>query len=73
MSWLSTMPSPPEDVVQHPGYDRNADQSGRILGAMIALIILGSTFIILRLTSRHLTRAGFWVSNIVPESKKKMA
>ena len=56
------MLTPPDAVVHQPGFSLYADQGDKTLGAMIALIILGSTFVILRLTSRHVTRVGFWVS-----------
>lgn len=56
------MSGPPPAVFHQPGFNLYADQGDKILGTMIALIVLASTFLILRLTSRHLARAGFWVS-----------
>ena len=45
-----------------PGVDLDADQGDRIISSMIALIILPTIFVILRLSSRKISRAGFWVS-----------
>ena len=49
------LPSPP------PGIDLNADQGHRIISSMIALIILPTIFVIFRLISRRISRAGYWV------------
>ena len=57
------MLTPPDTVVHQPGFNLYADHGDKTLGTMIALIVLASTFVILRLTSRHLTRVGFWVSD----------
>lgn len=65
MSGPPSMPGPP------PGLNLHDDQGGKVLGTMIALIALASTFVILRLTSRHLARAGFWVSSIMFRSERK--
>lgn len=65
------MLTPPDAVVHQPGFNLYADQEGKILGAMIALIILGSTFVILRLTSRHVARVGFWVSETFFKKRKE--
>ena len=64
------MLTPPDAVVHQPGFNLYADQEGKVLGAMIALIILGSTFVILRLTSRHIARVGFWVSETSCQDKR---
>lgn len=59
MSGPSSMSGPPA------GLNLHADQGGKILGTMIALIVLASTFVVLRLTSRHLARAGFWWDDVL--------
>ncbi|KAF6217677.1 hypothetical protein HO133_006779 [Letharia lupina] len=59
MSGPPSMPGPP------PGLNLHDDQGGKVLGTMIALIALASTFVILRLTSRHLARAGFWWDDVL--------
>ena len=64
------MLTPPDAVVHQPGFNLYADQGDKVLGAMIALIILASTFVILRLTSRHITRVGFWVSDTLFKNKR---
>ena len=45
-----------------PGIDLYADQGSRLVSSCIALIILPTLFVIARLYSRHLARAGYWVS-----------
>lgn len=62
MSAPPNMPGPPPAVLHSPGFNMYADQGDKILGSMIALIVLATTFVALRLASRHLARAGFWVS-----------
>ena len=71
MSGPSGMSGPPPAVFHEPGFHLYADQGDKILGTMIALIVLASTFVILRLTSRHLARAGFWVSETVSPATKE--
>lgn len=44
-----------------PGLDLSADQGGRIVASMAALIILPTLAVLARLTSRQLAHAGFWV------------
>lgn len=44
-----------------PGFDLYADQRGRIIGSLTSMIILTTLFTFLRLLSRRLARAGFWV------------
>lgn len=44
-----------------PGFDLYANQQGRIIAASAALIVLTTAFVSLRLLSRRLSRAGFWV------------
>ena len=41
--------------------DLEADQRGRIIGSCAAIITLSVLFVILRLLSRKLSRAGYWV------------
>ena len=56
---------PPPSIVHRPGFNLYADQGDKIVGTMIALIVLASTFVTLRLVSRYLARAGFWVSKVL--------
>ena len=44
-----------------PGFDIRADQRGRIIGSMVAIILVTVTSVALRFLSRKLSRAGFWV------------
>ena len=59
------MPDPPSAVAHDPGFNLYADQGDKIIATMIALIVLASIFVLLRLTSRRLARAGFWVSGMM--------
>ena len=59
------MSGPPAGVSPFPASFLHANQGDKILGTMIALIALASTFVALRLISRHLARAGFWVSKLL--------
>ena len=43
------------------GVDRYGDQRGRIIGSYTATIALTFVFVSLRLLSRKLSRAGYWV------------
>lgn len=45
-----------------PGFDLYADQRGRIIGSSVAILSLSIIFVFLRLLSRKLSRAGYWVS-----------
>ncbi len=51
-------------VVTHalPTSYLNADYKNRMLGANIALLIIPTVFVVLRTTSRFLSRAGVWVT-----------
>lgn len=49
--------------IGQPGFNLYADQKGRILGSMIALLVLSTTFVMLRLLSRKLSKAGFWLDD----------
>ncbi len=42
--------------------DMHADQRGRIIGSCVAIFIITDIFVLLRLVSRKLARAGYWVS-----------
>ena len=53
--------TPPPDI------DLNANQQGRLVSSMIALIILPTAFVILRLISRRVSRAGYWVRSAVTD------
>ena len=37
------------------------NQTKRLIGSSVALIALSTTFVLLRLVSRKLSKAGFWV------------
>jgi len=41
--------------------DIHGDQRGRIIGTMVALLIITPGTVALRFLSRKLSRAGFWV------------
>ena len=43
------------------GIDLAEDGGPRILSSMIALIVLPTMFVVARLVSRSIARAGFWV------------
>lgn len=49
-----------------PGFDLYADQRGRIIGTCAAIISLTFIFVFLRLLSRKLSRAGYWVRFLIP-------
>ena len=63
------VPTPAEINAKY-GYDVFADQSDRILAASVTLIILPTIFVILRFTSRAVSKAGFWVWILLQISKK---
>lgn len=44
-----------------PASYMNANNTDRMLGANIALVLIPTVFIVLRLTSRFLSKAGYWV------------
>ncbi|KAL8996332.1 MAG: hypothetical protein Q9169_004132 [Polycauliona sp. 2 TL-2023] len=50
--------------VPPPGVDLSADQGGRIIASMAALIILPTIAVIARLTSRMVAHAGFWYDDL---------
>ena len=43
-----------------PGIDLSANQGPRLVGSMITLILLPTLFVIARLVSRKVARAGYW-------------
>ena len=48
-----------------PGIDLNADQGPRLVASMIALIVLPTLFVIARLISRKVARAGYWWDDVL--------
>ena len=44
-----------------PGFDINGDQRGRIVDTCVAIIVITTTFVFLRLLSRKLSKAALWV------------
>ncbi|KAL8677575.1 MAG: hypothetical protein Q9186_006009 [Xanthomendoza sp. 1 TL-2023] len=56
------MDHPPLDK---PGFDLYADQRGRMVGSLVSFIVLTTIFVVLRLLSRKLARAGFWYSGMI--------
>lgn len=53
-----SLDTPPLD---DPNFDPYADQRGRIIGSSTAFIVLTTIVVVLRLLSRKLAHAGFWV------------
>lgn len=51
------------------GVDINADHRGRIIGSCVAIFIITDIFVLLRLVSRKLARAGFWVRRFLSREK----
>lgn len=51
--------------IPHPGIDLNADQGARLVGSMIVLIVLPTLFVIARLVSRKVARAGYWWDDVL--------
>lgn len=39
----------------------NENETKRLIGSSVVLIVLSTTFVVLRLVSRKLSKAGFWV------------
>ena len=44
------------------GFDLYANEGSRVIGSQATLLVLSTTFVALRLLSRKLSGAGFWVS-----------
>lgn len=51
-----------------PGFHLHDDQGPRIDATMIVLVTLSFSFVLARLLSRHLARAGYWVSSLCIQS-----
>ena len=49
--------------VGNAAVDIHADQRGRIIGSCVAIFVITDIFVLLRLVSRKLARAGYWVRN----------
>ena len=51
--------------INQPGFNLYADQGPHLIASMTALIILSTTFVSLRLLSRHMAHAGYWWDDIL--------
>ena len=60
---ISTMSSPVGLPLSDDSLDLHADQRGRIIGSCVAIFVITDVFVFLRLVSRKLARAGYWVSD----------
>ena len=56
---MASLPPPP------PGIDLQADRGPHIISSGIALIVLPTVFVTLRIISRYLARAGFWWDDLL--------
>ena len=56
---MASLPPPP------PGIDLQADKGPHIVSSGIALIVLPTVFVVLRLISRYLAEAGFWWDDLL--------
>ncbi|MDI1487513.1 MAG: hypothetical protein OHK93_006783, partial [Ramalina farinacea] len=54
------MSSPAGLPLSHDLLDLHADQRGRIIGSCVAIFVITDIFVLLRLVSRKLARAGYW-------------
>ena len=52
---------PSELLSDEAAVDVNDDQRGRIIGSCVAIFVITDIFVLLRLVSRKLARAGYWV------------
>lgn len=52
------MQAPP---IGEPGFNLYADQGKRIKSANIVFIVIPTVFVVLRVVSRKISRAGYWV------------
>ena len=52
-----------EPSIGQSGFSLYADQKGRLVGSMITLLVLSTFFVCLRLLSRKLSKAGFWLDD----------
>ena len=57
------MSSPAGLALSDDSPDLHADQRGRIIGSCVAIFVITDVFVFLRLVSRKLARAGYWVSD----------
>ena len=48
-----------------PGIDLKANRGPRVIGSTITFIVLPTIFVVLRLISRKVARAGYWVRRII--------
>ena len=67
---FSPSPKSQEFLVLHdePEMERQAEsQRGRIIGSCVAIFIITDIFVLLRLVSRKLARAGYWVRSLRDE------
>lgn len=62
MSW-PLVPLSPSELAQ--------DRSGEVIGASVTLLILPTLAVALRLLSRWMSRAGFWVSCLTHFDKRE--
>lgn len=58
--------SPPASGVTGWDGDSPNGQTARLIGSSVALIALSTIFVFLRLVSRKLSKAGFWVRLLQP-------
>ena len=49
--------------VEQPGFKLHANQDTRLRASNIVFIVLPTIFVLLRLVSRRIARAGYWVLN----------
>ena len=56
---MASLPPPP------PGIDLQADRGPHIISSGIALIVLPTVFVVLRIISRYLAQAGFWWDDLL--------
>ena len=64
---ISSFPLPPklqELLHDEAEMEIHADQRGRVIGTCVAIFIITDTFVLLRLVSRKLARAGYWVRTL---------
>ena len=57
-----SLPPPPVD---RPGFNLNANQHPRLEASSIVLIVLPTLFVVLRLASRKVARAGYWWDDLL--------
>ena len=62
----ATMSSSDAIPVGDADIDIEASQRGRIIGSCVAILVITDVFVLLRLVSRKLARAGYWVCSMTP-------